>query len=612
VDKQLIRASKFQYLDLVCITIAGLLWTHQSQVGWWPLLIALLPWLIRLGSGEFPFQRTPFDLYILIFLITAGIGLWAAYNRDAAWLKFWVLIGGIGTYFALARQPQSNLVTLLGFLGIVGAALTLEFLFFYDWVVHPADFGFINAIGLCWMDYRPDLSGALINPNKTAGLLAVLSPYVIAFGAIVWRRRRTSRGSLLLAAVTLGMISFGLLMTSSRAAWGVVILGFGLWLLWLVYQFFTRNWKISAQLRGLVFLLLVGGVILGLFVTNSGVIFTLADRLPGYPSTASRYELARNTIYLIGDYPFTGGGLGAFPGLFSQYVMVIPNLLFSYSHNFYLDIALEQGLLGLISVIAVLIGAGFFLVWRSIRAENRGDQKEIGAAVLVSLVILLLHGMLDDPLYGNRGSLLLFLTPGIAVAYARDPKQAARTGLQSQKKRKSALWYLMLLVLAIILTVVMVLPPARGAWIANIGAVRMSRVELDGFPSNEWQEGSSQASLLDGLSKAREDFSQALTIAPLEVTALHRSGLIAMLGGDFPAAIHFLEKAFEHSPQHRGIQKNLGYCYTWLGEYNHAQVYLDKIPEAEQELEVYAWWWKAQGRDELSYNARKMRAILNE
>ena len=79
---------------------------------------------------------------------------------------------------------------------------------------------------------------------------------------------------------------------------------------------------------------------------------------------------------------------------------------------------------------------------------------------------------------------------------------------------------------------------------------------------------------------------------------------------NFPQAQTYLEKAYKNNPEHRGIQKNLGYTYTWLGHFHEADRILEKIPEAQTEMEEYAGWWQTQGREDLSQNAIKMVMLL--
>jgi thioredoxin-like negative regulator of GroEL len=80
--------------------------------------------------------------------------------------------------------------------------------------------------------------------------------------------------------------------------------------------------------------------------------------------------------------------------------------------------------------------------------------------------------------------------------------------------------------------------------------------------------------------------------------------MISMYRRDYASAVRYLETARGQAPQHRGILKSLAYCYVWLGDVEKAQVLLPLIPEAREELDVYAWWWEAQGRSDLSGNAK--------
>ncbi|MFN2162932.1 MAG: hypothetical protein ACK2UN_12740, partial [Candidatus Promineifilaceae bacterium] len=60
----------YAFADLLFVTLACVLWaTSNGNLGWWPLLIALLPWPARLLNGRFPLSRTPYDWLVLLFLI---------------------------------------------------------------------------------------------------------------------------------------------------------------------------------------------------------------------------------------------------------------------------------------------------------------------------------------------------------------------------------------------------------------------------------------------------------------------------------------------------------------------------------------------------------------
>ena len=134
----------------------------------------------------------------------------------------------------------------------------------------------------------------------------------------------------------------------------------------------------------------------------------------------------------------------------------------------------------------------------------------------------------------------------------------------------------------------------------------MSWVELADFPSGVWQGGYNLADL----APAETLFNHALQRDPDNFPASYRMGLLAMYRLDHPQAKSYLERAYQAAPHHRGVQKALGFCLVWLGEFEEAAQLLSDIPEAKYELEAYTWWWKTQGREDLSANAAQMAAAL--
>ena len=113
------------------------------------------------------------------------------------------------------------------------------------------------------------------------------------------------------------------------------------------------------------------------------------------------------------------------------------------------------------------------------------------------------------------------------------------------------------------------------------------------------------------LEAAESTLQAALQYDPQNQTANYRLGLISMLRQDFKTAAANLETAYQEVPHHRGISKSLGYCYVWLGDMDKAQKMLERIPEAQHEMEVYIWWWGTQGRPDLSERASLMISRLD-
>jgi tetratricopeptide (TPR) repeat protein len=332
--------------------------------------------------------------------------------------------------------------------------------------------------------------------------------------------------------------------------------------------------------------------------------------LPGVANGVSRLDLARNTLDLIADFPFTGGGLGAFAGLYSRYIMALSVFLFSYSHNLFLDVALEQGVFGFLALMSILGGSAWLLIARSQHAPEGGEGL-LRWAIFASLVVVSLHGLIDDALYANRGTPLLFLLAGMAVAVAHPSpqKDEGNDGVlghaltRSWKTRATALAVVAALATASAVYAFRQSLLANGY--ANLGAARMARVELAGWHDEAINEFGAQ-----GLDPAAAWFHQALGWNPGNRTAHHRLGLIALRQRDFQTAAAHLQAAHRSDVEHRGVRKVLGYTYVWLGQLDRARTLLASIPEAETDMGVYAWWWGTQGRDDLASQAEQMANLL--
>lgn len=602
--------------DLFLALIVGVAWSLSAgAIGWSPLLIMALPWIIRLSLARSPFFSTSSDFFMLVFLMTAAIGVWASYDRSVAWGKFWVMAGAILIYYALARQVQEDVWLSAGALAVVGAVIAGYFLLTHDWQAWPADIKILTRIGLRWMVIRPEFSAPRLHPNIAGGIMASLAPFSIAFGRFAWRRQRV--GLFGLAVVAGILILAGLLLTSSRAAWLALVSAAGIWALWWLSR------PLSAVLRlkrtTLFVLMLVATIGLGLAAsyTFSGGPATVIAGLPGPNRAMSRMELARDDWNLIGDFPLTGGGLASFAGLYSQYIAVIPFFLFDYGHNLYLDVALEQGAIGALSMIAILSAATWQLA-QSIFGQSRNPSPGHGQAgqpkldgidlfrwaTLVAVVTMGLHGLVDDAFYGGRGTPFLFILPGMAVAVSG--RQSLLPGRFSRNKaRLVILAAVSIMVLGITLGFGRTL---RATWYANLGAVQMARVELAGWPTGEWDDGSQ----VNRLAPAADRFERSLQLNPRNRTAHHRLGLIALLQQDFNLAVAHLEEAHALDREHRGILKFLGYSYVWAGDLAKAADALAYIPEARDEMDVYSRWWRTQGRLDLAAQAEQMVSYLDE
>jgi O-antigen ligase len=261
-------------------------------------------------------------------------------------------------------------------------AVAAYFLLTHDWALQPAKFAVLNRIGLAIMAARPQLDSHILHPNVAGGLMAMTAPFLWASG---WRALgKRDWPAVLLVLAGMALVGVALLLTTSRGAWLALLAGGGLWLLRGVAAAGGPRLGLSSRTLFAGLIVAAVGVLIFFFLTFPGGPISLLNRLPGPANVGSRADLARETLDLAADYPFTGGGLASFPGLFAQYVRLTPFFVIVHSHNFLLDVLLEQGLFALLAVTAIYGGSFWLLARPATRslppAARRGHRHGRGPA----------------------------------------------------------------------------------------------------------------------------------------------------------------------------------------------------------------------------------------
>jgi hypothetical protein len=322
--------------------------------------------------------------------------------------------------------------------------------------------------------------------------------------------------------------------------------------------------------------------------------------------TNSRAELLGRGAYFLVDYPITGAGLASFSGLYSQYMLSIPHSFFTNSYNLFLDVAIEQGVAAG-AIIIILYVSSVFLVSQAIANDPSNELQFMRWLVLLALTATIVHGLFYDYLYDGNGTALLFYPLGMAMIGIQNRNTAVGWSSQLLKVAARSKSLLVVPLIAIVMVLAFNLSKIAAFWYANLGAVQMSQVQLKDFPSGQWET----SEIVPRLELADTTLRSALRYERHNQTANYRLGLISMLRQDFKTAATNLETAYQEAPNHRGIIKSLGYCYVWLGDLSKAQPLLNQIPEAHKEMENYVWWWKLQGRPDLSENASMLLSQMD-
>lgn len=178
------------------------------------------------------------------------------------------------------------------------------------------------------------------NPNSFAQVLVLLIP--VAVGLIFGAKRTIWRITALFSAL-LGLLA--LVMTYSRACWvGLVVSA-------LVFLFF---WN-----RRLIPVCMVGALACLPFLPDSILNRILTIFNPNDSSTSSRFPLYQAALRMLGASPVTGVGLGthAVKAAIIERRFYADFTHYAHSHNLFLQIWLETGLLGLFGFLGGTFGS---------------------------------------------------------------------------------------------------------------------------------------------------------------------------------------------------------------------------------------------------------------
>jgi putative inorganic carbon (HCO3(-)) transporter len=186
----------------------------------------------------------------------------------------------------------------------------------------------------------------------------------------------------------------------------------------------------SRLLRWLLLIGVVIGVMLVLAVgpQTVGELFFCGEAATGSAigslDLAGREEVWSRALYAIQDFPFTGVGLNQFQtvvNLLYPLFLVGPDAQIAHAHNLYLQAAVDFGLGGLVSYIAILCVA-WLAAMRAYRALPNRLERALVLGLAAGLLAHQLYGLSDAITLGAKPSFEWWLFLGLIMGlYARIP-----------------------------------------------------------------------------------------------------------------------------------------------------------------------------------------------
>ena len=377
---------------------------------------------IFLFIGLVLFSLIPLPKFILGFLSPAttklyNLGLGDLYSSFRplsiyAWqtkVELYKVLAYAGVFFLIVnniwRRKDINkvlisIITMGSLLSIIGLAArygpeTLVFL--------KRSSGHIGSLGL------------FVNKNHMAGYLEMAIP--LALGMILASTSRKTK-TLLVFLSTVMMVE--LFLTQSRAGMASFLIAISLFIVLI-------GKRIERPKRALLFILVWIAIII--LITISLGVGPLIERLKLLSEDMDRPLVFKDTLKIARDFPFFGVGMGNFQSIFPKYRFLTSGRRYIYAHNDYLQLLVEMGLLGLITV---LTGGFYFFrdnfykpILNKLDLQQRRDPYVVNMVLgcFVGLMSMSLHNILDFNMHIPANALTFTVIMAVLISIGNSKRQ---------------------------------------------------------------------------------------------------------------------------------------------------------------------------------------------
>jgi len=370
-------------------------------------LLMVLFWLVRgLIRREIMVPRESLfgALILLLSLLFLAAGGATSYPLAIKETLKWVLLVLAYVFTRVTIRDDRAVRRVLVALFLAGAAQAMMGVVQFGLGIGPPAF----AIGGFMRAY-----GNFGQPNPFAGYLGTILPLALAMSLVPHPGRFRA-----VAVLALGMTAVGILLSFSRGAWLGMAISVGVMLV---------AWSERARrlVPPLVVVLLVV-IVLAMFNALPPV---LANRITSVTDNFGVFDVRTVTLSsenfavvermahwqagwaIFLDHPILGVGPGNYPAVYPNYYIPPWEAPLGHAHNYYLNMAAEAGVLGLVALLVVLTVAIRGLVRRLRAASVDGPTGDVADATRATL------SLLDSPMsatfarvlaIGLLGSLTMF------------------------------------------------------------------------------------------------------------------------------------------------------------------------------------------------------------
>ena len=456
----------------------------------------------------------------------------------------------ITTIFSI--DPYSSFISLLSYIAIF-TIFIISFDLFRDIRLIKWFLGWILFIGLIFSiyalfhyisGYDTRLTGTLLDPDTAAGFLLIIIPISLYFLFIT---KKTLGVFLNIVLSSIFIVSF--YFTLSRGAYIAFIIEI-IFLTIVFIKYYKTYLKrlLSVFILSLILILLISHVGLNSQVARVSLNRVISSVTAGTSlSVVDRVDVYIRSLDIVSHYPIFGTGLGTFGDIFAKY-QNIPWVYFTYTHNQYLQIFVEEGIIGgliFLSFFIYILYLGVKNIYKNrlLKYKNNLPSDLVYIFLFVGIAGSMAHVVIDYDWESKAILLLLFIFIGVFMHVRKE-------NIKALGNKLSLLMFIILLLSIVI--------------------------SIDIFYSNTLFNKGVKAYNNFNLKLASSYFQSSIQYNPYNYDTYIWESSNNLLLRKYNLAISELFKSKKLSPYNPEIPYKIGQAYIQEGKHKMATKYLSK------------------------------------
>ena len=368
------------------------------------LALASLLSLILMAAitPEFKFKHYKINTWIFFFAITIAVSACISISMEESIKIAMLMISFVIFYFVIINTitTKKQLMMILNVLIVIATLTAVYGIYQY---VNGDVYSKAWLDGEMFEEIKMRVYSTLENPNVYGEYLLFIIPII---AALLWTEKGWKKK--LFYLVCLGITGIALILTFSRGCY-----------LGIIFAIFILSIIIDKRFifLGIALLLLSPFILPDAIINRFMSIGNMADS-----STSYRVYIWMGTLAMLKDFWLSGVGMGitSFNTIYPIYSY--NNIVAPHSHNLYLQVIVEYGIVGFIVMAGVM-----YNYFKELFISMKVKKDIVTGGLMAGMLGFLLQSMTDHTWYNYRVFMMFWVIVGISIVSSKINMQSKST-----------------------------------------------------------------------------------------------------------------------------------------------------------------------------------------